>query len=86
MRATIKAQMRKKIEDAIYAAWMEELLARGDDAIFAHRAATAAVQAGMYLLDQAWLTVDWLPAEPSYQPQEPDPRMNDPLLRRLMLQ
>lgn len=69
MRAKIVAAMVRKIGDAVYAAWMEELLERGVDAEGAHLQATALTDVRMELLRQAWVTVDSLPI-PSITPAQ----------------
>jgi len=69
MRGKIVRAMLKTIGDAVYAAWMEELLERGVDAEGAHLQATALTDVRMELLRQAWVTVDSLTV-PSITPAQ----------------
>ncbi len=68
MKEDRKKALKRAIEDVIYLAWLDEFLFRGDNAVDAHKRATAATMRRMFLLEKAWLTVDWLPDEDADRP------------------
>lgn len=63
MRARIRDEMRREIEEIIYRRWLEELLERAGIQEDMEGTARRATAIRMHMLERAWVTVDFLPSE-----------------------